>query len=133
MAENFTRQYLEEEFENDFDVMYFLTRNEWTIDFLREVLEGKDEYKKKIEDYIKIVHEEFKNDACQDVILFGSTSENLFANLLNYIGHLKLIDREIEDCLDVLVKRYVYLRIPKNLEKIQKNFQIPRNFINFGY
>lgn len=125
-AETFTRQYLTEEMKEDFDILFFLTRSEWSINFLREVIQGNDAYKEKIEEAIYMYYIAFKEDASKEVILFGSSSENLFSNLLNYIGYLTPLDKDIEVCLDVLVRRYVYIRIPKNLEKISKNFEIPR-------
>lgn len=130
MAEEYTREYLIEQTEIDeFNVIMFLCMQKRSKDFIREVIEGHDDWKEKVQTYIKNVFTYFyQNGVEYDPIYFGCTNLNLFENLQRYIDSVKLLDKDVKYMKNTIGQRYLSLIRRFGDKREDKSIYILNNF-----
>lgn len=92
----------------ELDLIQFMVKDIWSVDFLREMVERAGQGPKgKFEIYLK----ELINNMDRGVpyIIFGSNSAQMVCNAINYIKYCKILNKDLKLDLYKLDVRYRYL------------------------
>ena len=109
--ETFAREYLEETTENgDFSILMNLCMYYYSKDFMRQIVEGNEEYKQKIQNYIIQAYLVFKEDYTGSPMLFGCTNVILMQNLITYLDTISMQIRDLKQYKPYIEKRLDWLK-----------------------
>ncbi len=92
----------------ELDLIQFMVKGIWSVDFLREIVEGAGQGPKgRFEIYLK----ELINNMDRGIlyIIFGSNSVQMVCNAINYIKYCKILNKDLKLDLYKLDMRYKYL------------------------
>lgn len=115
--------------EQNCNLIHLLTKEIWSVDFLREMVEEVGQGpKRRFEIYLK----ELINNMDRGIpyIIFGSNSAQMVCNAINYIKYCKILNKDLKLDLYKLDDRYRYLMTynPGEAEFINPN-TIHKNFL----
>lgn len=114
----------------ELDLIQFMAKGIWSVDFLREMVERAGYWPKC--QYEAYIQEMIKNmDRGIPYSLYGSNSIQIITNTINYIKHCKLINKDLKLDLYKLDMRQRYLMTYNSGKLETLNLDIVHvNFLN---